>query len=405
MTKKILFGVLSLVLLIVHVKSASASSFIVVETNGSGLKREEALMDARRNAVQGAIGFVSKGMTVAADDKIVEGIVQLSRAFIEKYEIIDEQRQNGRYTVRVKSWIRRENLIEGLSWNDPDKSLFDGVSVFVRAATREQQINEAADMLDEIFSSIPVANYVHSTVAGDDFSVSSGKLNLEVNFTFDESLYFKTLVPQFEAILDYIAESKLKDVPMAFDMKSDSPIPPLSTSSLSEYVKLMEMEGGNRYIELPGSGGFANIYLMTKNYYFNCYRVPAGSFARLMERTLIPDRQDRLTGRIFQNAALRMTFKNKGGQKIREYVQPIQLTNAMVFAGVAGLKSSPYTKDREGQLDEQRHSFIIMPFIGIYSEKNSDYTLVRNDSAVLPVELSASEIKLVNQVDCQIEVQ
>jgi len=36
------------------------------------------------------------------------------------------------------------------------------------------------------------------------------------------------------------------------------------------------------YIDLPDGGGFANIYVLTRNYYFNAYRVAPEAFKRIL---------------------------------------------------------------------------------------------------------------------------
>jgi hypothetical protein len=405
MRKIIVCAIFIFILSLSSAVHAATPSFVTVESSGGGTSRAEALLDARRNAVQSAIGLVSKGITEVVDDKVHENIVQLSRAFIEKFEIIKENSDQGKYYVNIKAWIRRENLIEGLTRYDPDKSLIDGTGLFTKWATREQQIKEAADMLEECFNSIPVANYIHCAVASDNFSGREGKLDLEIRFSFDKELYFKELAPQFVTVLDYIAEAGLKAVPMTFEMGAGKTIPPVNLASFSDYAALMEITDGNRYIEIPGADGFANIYVMTKNYYFNCYRVPSESFAALMETMLLGDKQGRLSGAVFSEANLVITFRNKGGQKIAEHRQPINLTNAMVFANAMGLKRSSYTLKKDGALDELNHSFFIMPFVGVFSGQNADYILVEEDIAKLKVPMESSEIKLIDRIDCEIEAK
>jgi hypothetical protein len=384
---------------------AAAPSFLVAESSGAGASRAEALIDARRSAVQAAIGFVSKGMTQAVDGGIKEKIVQLSRAFIEKYEITKETQDKGKYFVSIKAWIRKESLIEGLTRYDPDRSAIDGTSLFAKSATREQQIREAADMLEECFNSIPIANYIHCAAIGDNFSVREGKLDLEVRFSFDKDLYFSVLAPQFVTVLDYIAEAGLKDVPMAFDIVPGEAVPPEKIASFSAYADLMEITDGNRYIDLPGVGGYANIYVMTRNYYFNCYRVPSESFAALMKSVLETDRRGRLSGGVFSEASLILAFRNKGGQKIAEHREPINMTNAMVFANTGGFKRAAYDPKNGGEPDEQNHSIFIMPFVGVYSNDKADYALVENDVAKLQIPLKANELKLIDSIECEIEAK
>jgi hypothetical protein len=380
------------------------SSYIETESSGVGLNREEALLDARRNAVQQAVGVVSKGMTRVIDGRATENVAQLSRAFIEKYEITDERSDSGRYYVGIKAYIRRDTLMEGLVNYDPDKSSIDGISLFTKSATQEQQIAEAADTLTEFFTSIPVSNYIRCAAASDTFSGKEGKLNLEINFSFDRELYYSVLAPQFATVLNYVGTAGRRDVPMLFKTGEGDRIPPPPSESMSQILKLMEASAGNRYIEAAGAGGFANIYLATKNYYFNCYRVHPEAFAKLLARLFTPDRQGRVTGGAFGGAELVISFRGKGGVRLREHRQRLSLTNAITFANAAGIKKSPYSPQKSGLPDEQYHSIFIMPYMGVYSAKDADYTLIENDAALIEVPMEDSQIKLIEAVECRVEM-
>jgi hypothetical protein len=380
------------------------SSYVEAEGSGVGLSREEALLDARRNAVEQAVGVVSKGMTQVIDGRVTENIAQLSRAFIEKYDVTGERSDAGRYYVDIKAYIRRDTLMEGLVNYDPVKSSVDGISLFTKSATREQQIREAADTLTEFFTSIPVSNYIRCAAASDTFSGREGKLSLEVHFSFDRELYYSTLAPQMATVLNYVGMAGRRDVPMLFKTGEKDKIPPPPPESMSETLRLMEASGGNRYIEVAGVGGFANIYLATKNYYFDCYRVHPEAFAMLLERVFETDRQGRLTGGAFAGAELVISFRGKGGVRIKEHRQRVSLTNAITFANAQGIKKSPYSPQMGGLPDEQYHSVFIMPYMGVYSARDADYALIDNDAAMIEVPMEDSQIRLIEAVECRVEV-
>ncbi|MDR1979811.1 MAG: hypothetical protein LBQ42_13830 [Synergistaceae bacterium] len=393
------------------------SSFVVAESEGVGMTRGEALMDARRNAVQQAIGLVSKGVTQVIDERIRENVLQLSRGFIEKYELLAERQEtgvqrapkgSGLWRVKIKTWIRKENLLAGLLQKDPDKSVLDGAGLITRALSREQQIAEAAEMLIETLTSIPYENYVHTAVGAEKLNAAKGELTLDVRFSFDRERYFNQMAPLCNAILDYIAESKQKNVPFLLNVEPGDPVlvtPPSGMDALSQYMALMEIKGENRYIDIPEGGGFANIYLLTGNYYFDCYRVPAEAFALLMENLLQAERQGRLTGKIFDEADLKIAFKNKSGQLIHEHVEPLQLYNVMLFVDLAGLKRSPYVKGKQNQLDEQRHALFILPRLGTIQDDAADYLLLEGDTASISVKLSPQDIRLVERAECRVEMK
>jgi hypothetical protein len=393
---------------VLSASAAPSNSFVVAESEGAGVTRDEALMDARRNAVQQAIGLVSKGVTQAIDGRVRENVLQLSRGFIEKYELQEERQEGARWRVKIKAWIRKENLLAGLLQKDPDKSVLDGSGLITRASSREQQITEAAEMLVETLSSIPYENYVHTAVGAEDLNSGKGELTLDVRFSFDRKRYFSDMTPLCASILDYIAESKQKDVPFLLNIEPGDPAvvrPPSGMNDLSQYMALMEMKSENRYIDLPEGGGFANIYLLTKDYYFDCYRVPAEAFGLLLESLLQSERQGRLTGKVFGEADLKIAFKNKSGQLIYEHVEPLQLYNVMLFANLAGLRRSAYVKGKPHQLDEQRHALFILPRLGTIPGNAADYLLIESDTARISVKLSPRDIRQIARAECRIEMK
>ncbi|MDR2180767.1 MAG: hypothetical protein LBP21_10695 [Synergistaceae bacterium] len=387
---------------------AAPNPFVVAESEGVGLTRGEALMNARRNGVEQAIGVLSAGVSQTIDGRVRENVLQLSRGFIEKYEIQKEQKDGARWRVKIKAWIRRENLLAGLLQKDPDKSVLDGSALFTRAMSREQQVAEAAEMLIETFDSIPYENYVHVAVGAEGFDTSQGSLTMDVRFSFDRERYFSQLVPLLTSTLDYIAESRQRDIPFLLELEPGDPVvvtPPSGINTLSQYVDLMEMADANRYIDLPGGGGFANIYLLTQDYYFDSYRVPPQAFALLTESLLRAEKQGRLSGRVFEGADLKIAFKNKGGQLIYEHTQPLQLYNVTLFAGLVGLKRSPYVKGKPDQLDERHHALFILPCLGTLQGNAADYLLIESETASISVKLSPQDIKRIERVDCRIELK
>ncbi|MDR2176336.1 MAG: hypothetical protein LBO82_10440 [Synergistaceae bacterium] len=387
---------------------SSSSSFVIAESEGVGLTRDEALTNARRNGVQQAIGVVSAGAAQAVDGQVRENVLQLSRGFIEKYEIQEERKDGARWRVKIKAWIRGENLLAGLLQKDPDKSVLDGSGLFTRAMSREQQAAEAAEMLIETLNSVPYEKYVHAAVAAEKFDTAQGTLALDVRFSFDRERYFAQLAPFLASILDYIAESSQKDIPFLLDLEPGDPVavtPPRGINALSRYADLMETADTNRYIDLPGGGGFANIYLLTRDYYFDSYRVPAQAFALLTENLLKAERQGRLSGKIFKEAALKIAFKNKGGQLVSEHTQPLQLCNVALFANLAGLKRSPYVKGKPDQLDERHHALFILPCLGTLQGNAADYLLIESETASISVKLSPQDVRRIERVDCRIELK
>ncbi|GHV47913.1 hypothetical protein FACS1894204_11760 [Synergistales bacterium] len=369
-------------------------------------------MDARRDAVQQAVGFAMKSVTQVVDDRVRENVLQFSRAFIEKYDILEEKQDRNRWRVTIKAWVRRENLLKGLLQKDPDKSVIDGAGLLTAALTNEQRVKEAAEILTDILTSLSYENYVHAAVGAEGINARSGELTLNVRFTFDKERYITQMVPQIASVLDYVAEAKQKDTPFLLSRASDGDTvvvtPPTEFDSLSSYMAPMEIKKENRYIDLPGVSGFANIYLLKKNYYFDCYRVPAEAFAAVLESLLLKGGQNRLTGKMFDEAELKIAFKSKNGQLIREHKEPLQLYNVMLFTNLDALKRSPWSVGKPEQYNEQRHALFILPRLGTIAgnvANATDYLLIEEDAASISVKMSQKDIKLVENAECRIEMK
>ena len=384
-------------------------SLIVVESQGIGITRNEALMDARRNAVQQATGVLSRGVIEVINDQVAENVVQLSRAFIENYQIEQEQQSGERWEVKITAWIRGQDLLSVLVQKDPDISPLHGAGLFVRALTRQQQIKEASEILIEIFDSIPYENYVRTNieVGGINLRSQAEEITLRVLFSFERERYFSQAVPLFSTVLDYVAEAKLSDVPFMWELEGGNPVvitPPTSITSVPEYMELMEIQKANRYIDIPGTGNLANVYLLKKNYYFDCYHMSSEAFAVLMENLLLPDGRNRLTGRVFSGADLKIAFKNDTSHLINEHVESLNLHNVMVFSNLEGLRSSPYTKGADNQLNGQHHALFILPAMGTMRDENN-YILIENDAASIIAQLPSGETQQISQADSSIQMR
>ena len=383
-----------------------ADTFITTDAEGTGASEEQALADARRRAVQQAIGFLSQGMTRTQGGQTEENIVRLSRAFIEKYEVTAKREEKGRHTVSIRAWIRKENLLAGLLQKDPNRSVLDGVSLVTRAVTREQQVQEAGDILIDVFRLMPLSNFVRCSTEGTAFQSGSGKLKLGIHFTFDRDLFFAKAAPQLVSVLDYVSECSAKDVPFLFPLSGGDTVSvtlPVSVDSLPRYRELMDLRDGNFYIDLPDGGGFANIYVLTRNYYFNAYRVAPEAFSRLVENLFRPDRQGMLDGRSLGKAGLKLEFKSGGGAVLLTHTEPLQLHNVLFFIDLPALKKIPWSVRKHGPADERRHALFVLPAFGTLQD--GDYLLIRTDEAELEIPVPPDILKTVKKVDSSIVLQ
>jgi hypothetical protein len=123
-----------------------------------------------------------------------------------------------------------------------------------------------------------------------------------------------------------------------------------------------------------------------------------------LDEAFTEDRQGGLTGGAFGGAELVISFRGKGGVRIKEHRQRVSLTNAVTFANAGGIKKSPYSPQKGGVPDEQYHSIFIMPYMGVYSARDADYALIDNDTAMIEVPMEDSQIRLIEGVECRVEL-
>lgn len=105
--RKRFFSLLLITVLILGLASLvyAAGSIKEVTVKGSGASRNEALNDVLRNAVEQAVGTLIDSQTLVKNFELVEDeIYTKSQGFVQDYNIISEQRNNGLVviTARVK---------------------------------------------------------------------------------------------------------------------------------------------------------------------------------------------------------------------------------------------------------------------------------------------------------------
>lgn len=267
--------------------------FIVTEAQGQGRTLSEAKINARRNAAQQAIGFFVNGMSTYENGKnFKESIIRLSRAIIgDNEEELSHSENNGRHKVTLRVKVRGE-LLKGLLREDFSKSAIDGLSLVAHAQRREKWEKEVSDTLLEVIGTFPVSKYINIKVSANEnaFDVKNEKLDTSISIDFDRAGYFTEAVPSLTAVLDYVANAVVKDIPFLFTVEQKKNgnetfyviTPPTNLNDLSQYSKLMDIVSKNRYINSE-DGGFANIYILTDDYYFNAYRIAPSAFIQLIE--------------------------------------------------------------------------------------------------------------------------
>lgn len=272
--------------------------------------------------------------------------------------------------------------MRGLLHEDFSEAAVDGLSLVSRAQRREQWEKEVGDILLEVIGTFPVSQYikVDVSVGEDAFSSGTEKLGMNVRFVFNRAGYFSDAVPNLTAILDYVADFVIRDIPFFFPSESERcnkekitvVTPPQLITNIYQYLKLMRIKKQNRYIDTE-RGGFANIYILTSDYYFNAYRITPNAFIRLVEGLFV-EKSGRLTGYAVTKAELNIDFLTAQKQNKYKYTAPMRVQAAIFFLNVIPLGQKAWNLKNHDPLDESRHALLIFPVVGVL--QNRDYQLI-----------------------------
>ena len=379
---------------------------VVVEASGKGRTLTAAKINARRDAAQKALGFMLQGTTFFEtltknghnEQKFEEKVLRLTRAFIASGEEElsrneDEKRHIFSVTLRVR--VSGSELLNGLLQKAPEKSSVDGASLVVDAISREQWKKEVSDALIELLYAFPIADYVRvKAVNKGDFDIKNEELKLNVNFKFDRERYFNEAVPSIISVLDYVSDARICDVPflMPFEQLKDGSVsmtPSQNIRNIGQYLKLMEIENGNRIIK---TSGYANIYVQTRDYYFNAYRVAPEAFIELVKTLFIYDDRGTFNG-MRGNAELVINFMNESGKLVPSKPAGIKnMRNIMFFMNTPAPSAFSWMS-RNDLSDERQNALFIFPAFGFDDEQGKNYVLYQEESAELPpIKVSAEEL-------------
>ena len=383
----------------------SENGSLTVEASGRGRTLTAAKINARRDAARQALGFILEGTSLYTEltsdsgttRTLSEKVIRLSRAFIGAGEQVLSQTEDNRhiFSVTMRMNVSGSELLNGLMQKGAEKSSLDGLSMVASAMAREQWKNEVSGALAEVFGTFPVSDYLRVTAEPvGEFDIKSSELRLKLSMKFDRQRYFSEAVPQLLAVLDYVAEARMTDIPFILPAEqSDNDTitisPPDPVKTMRQYLRLMEMETENRSIRPSGS---ANVYIQTRDYYFNAYRVVPEAFGKMIEAVFKADsRGNLLTKQGF--GELKIEIAGENGRTLPITPMNISnLNNIIFFMDTASLALHPWVVNMD-LYDEQHHAIFILPAFGFENEDGRDFSLYQEENAELPPQkVSAEEL-------------
>ena len=412
MGRKIICFVLMSAILVSHVAEGICAEVfadggnVVAEGTGMGRTLTAAKINARRDAAQKALGFLLEGTSLFEainsegrnESKYEEKILRITRAFIgsgeeEIYRHEDEKRHIFSVGLRVK--VSGAELLNGLMQSGPERSSLDGATIVSSAIAEEKRKRDTADALTELFCAFPIADYVRVKVTSSGkFDTVNEELNLGINFTFDRKRYFSEAVPAIISVLDYVSDARMSDVPFMLPIKNlsggiASVSPSEYANTMSQYLRLTETEDGNRLI---GKSGYANIYVQTRDYYFNAYRTDPEAFAKVAHSLFRTDSGGNFAG-MKGTAELGINFVSENGRIVPSKPSGIKnLRDIMFFMNTPPPSIFSWGR-REAPPDQKNSAIYILPAFSFETGQTRDYALYQEENASLPrVKVSAEDL-------------
>jgi hypothetical protein len=109
-----------------------------VVASGIGADGDKALKDARRNAVQQAVGAIVDAETLVKNEDVIKGqILTYSDGYVEKFDKFKEgKRDDGLVEVKIKALIKRRELVDKLKSSKVLAVKVDGQSLFGALTTQ-----------------------------------------------------------------------------------------------------------------------------------------------------------------------------------------------------------------------------------------------------------------------------
>ncbi len=215
-----------------YAEGTEAEKYIILEVDGKGKSRSDAVNAAWMEAVRQAVGSVVDAKTELSNEQVTERIITYSRGIVEKYEVVsvdDSKAKEGLYQVKLRAWVVRDVLNDGFDYVSKDgKEIsfsFDDVKEREKldagkieeqnatAAIAKNQEDNAVQLLEALLERYQPSDFLTSRITAKVTAVKDMPDTYEVpiELTFNDDLYYKSFLPELKRILEQIASKKKDD--------------------------------------------------------------------------------------------------------------------------------------------------------------------------------------------------
>lgn len=184
----------------------NADEIYITYEEGIGNTKEEAIKQGLKFAIEKCIGVLIQGEVLVKNNRIInDEIISFSRGYIESYEIISENNENGLYKVRLFIQVAKNKVFEKM--NKLKIINFDGEKESLNLILESEQIKNAIRITDAVCNETAKSMYMVE-LEKPEYKMLSDKVIVKIRGTafLDEDFLEKKL-----SLLKYFKYSSYRD--------------------------------------------------------------------------------------------------------------------------------------------------------------------------------------------------
>ena len=209
------------VLLIGNKVLADERPIVIVEIEGVGESVKDCKKDALFSAVKSTVGSFVNGETLVNDDIIVEKILEVSDAYVEKFKVVKKPKKDsdGLYHCTLKVWVRKKLLQKKVSKVKPMRQGTDTGSAVAEISSKIEDEKQGAEILRRYITDLepkllvcriidkdgePVGNNSKPEVVQLDNGKYQATWRLAIYFDFNQ--YYNIVCPALDEVFTAIGD-------------------------------------------------------------------------------------------------------------------------------------------------------------------------------------------------------
>ena len=314
---------------------------IEVQAQGSGISREQAMMNALEEALRKSMGTMILSREEIINDELTAKVVQVSRGSIKHSQVLSERTENGRIVLEVKFSVDPSEIRETV------RNIKPGALSAAADIVRRPFLEKGRNIIRAFFEGIDLLQFLEAGISEIKIDPDKEEFSAIITITLDREKFRRLFAAPMTAVLD---EAVL-------------------TPELNA-----ELAGEESHVREAGI-----IYLLGENKSFRAWTLPlafleeiktSAGFSEFMERNIL-----RTHSRIWVN----ICFLDKRGRELQQQRIPLILpiTNIIVFSAY-GDNPSPLLLTGSVQ---PKMSITCAPFFGVRDNNGRRYTSIFSDES------------------------